>query len=293
VELLPDGSLLVLVQGRKIMKLDRESELVWTAEGSFHHAFSIRADGRIWALRKAKRLAPRVHPEVKVSDSDVVSLSAEGEILSSFSLLDAFLDSELGFLIPRLTRYAARRIPSWGPGPKKIDLLHVNHVEELSVDLPEAGPAFRSGNLLLCFRNLNTVGILDPESRRFIWAWGANNVRAQHHSQLLPNGNILIFNNGTKSSEILEIDPRSGDLVWSYAPEEGFFSRTRGSVQRLANGNTLITESNRGRAREITRDGGVVWEFANPEVTEEHLRLALWRMWRIDPASLTFLSEHR
>ena len=33
---------------------------------------------------------------------------------------------------------------------------------------------------------------------------------------------------------------------------------------RLKNGNTLITESDFGRAFEITREGDVVWEYYNP-----------------------------
>ena len=38
-----------------------------------------------------------------------------------------------------------------------------------------------------------------------------------------------------------------------------------GTAQRLANGNTLITESNAGRAFEVTRDGKIVWDFYNPQ----------------------------
>jgi hypothetical protein len=37
-----------------------------------------------------------------------------------------------------------------------------------------------------------------------------------------------------------------------------------GSSQRLSNGNTLIIESNDGRAFEVTAEGEVVWEFYNP-----------------------------
>ena len=43
------------------------------------------------------------------------------------------------------------------------------------------------------------------------------------------------------------------------------YSATCGTAQRLANGNTLITESDSGRAFEVTREGEIVWEFWNPE----------------------------
>ena len=35
-------------------------------------------------------------------------------------------------------------------------------------------------------------------------------------------------------------------------------------MQRFPNGNTLITESDTGRAFEITRGGQIVWEWFNP-----------------------------
>jgi hypothetical protein len=47
--------------------------------------------------------------------------------------------------------------------------------------------------------------------------------------------------------------------------DQPFASAIRSSQQRLANGNTLITESNGGRILEVTRQGETVWEFVNPE----------------------------
>ena len=43
-----------------------------------------------------------------------------------------------------------------------------------------------------------------------------------------------------------------------------FWSNVRGDQQRLANGNTLITESEGGRIFEVSPDGEIVWEFINP-----------------------------
>ena len=52
-------------------------------------------------------------------------------------------------------------------------------------------------------------------------------------------------------------------VVWSYrAP--GFFTRGAGAQQRLRGGNTLITESERGRIIEVSQAGETVWEYVNP-----------------------------
>ena len=37
-----------------------------------------------------------------------------------------------------------------------------------------------------------------------------------------------------------------------------------GTSQRLPNGNTLITESENGRAFEVVPGGDIVWEYNNP-----------------------------
>jgi hypothetical protein len=44
---------------------------------------------------------------------------------------------------------------------------------------------------------------------------------------------------------------------------EPFLSIAQGAVQRLSNGNALISESARGRALEVTMSGEIVWEFYN------------------------------
>jgi hypothetical protein len=100
----------------------------------------------------------------------------------------------------------------------------------------------------------------------------------------------LHFDNGLKHSRILEIDPLSGRVVWDYSPKSGFFSRARGSNQRLVNGNTLITESDRGYVLEVTPKGRIVWKFVNPQIDKKKHREAIWRMTRFDPATLTFLN---
>ena len=102
---------------------------------------------------------------------------------------------------------------------------------------------------------------------------------------------MLIFDNlGHRGmSKVVELDPFSQEIAWMYAGDEqnGFLSTTSGSNQRLANGNTLIVESNAGRAFEVTSDKRIVWEFHNPARAGEHDELisTLFDVVRIDAAS--------
>jgi hypothetical protein len=102
-------------------------------------------------------------------------------------------------------------------------------------------------------------------------------VSHQHAPVALANGNILAFDNGNfrdgqhvAFSRVLEIDPRSNAIVWSYQDElvNAFYTAYMGSAQRLANGNTHVTESATGRLFEVTRAGDVVWEYIIPWFAE-------------------------
>jgi hypothetical protein len=132
-----------------------------------------------------------------------------------------------------------------------------------------------------------------PELRRLGWIIG------QHHTHMIPRGlpgegNILIFDNGGWAgygapnpasptgfnhalrdySRILELDPTTLTVVWQYTPVEAgfeypvdcakFYSPFISSVQRLPNGNTLITEGSDGRIFEVTSKHEIVWEYISP-----------------------------
>ena len=99
----------------------------------------------------------------------------------------------------------------------------------------------------------------------------------QHAPVPLANGNILVFDNGNfrsgahvAFSRVVEVDPASNQVVWSYADEmvNAFYTAFMGNAQRLPNGNTHITESATGRLFEVTPEGEVVWEFILPWFAE-------------------------
>ena len=68
---------------------------------------------------------------------------------------------------------------------------------------------------------------------------------------------------------ILEIDPKTNEIVWEYNDRKNlFYSPVCSGAQRLPNGNTFICESTKGRFFEITPDGEIVWEYINPFFTK-------------------------
>jgi hypothetical protein len=131
----------------------------------------------------------------------------------------------------------------------------------------ERSPIFKKGNVLVSIRNLDVIAIVDMERGVVVWALSGM-WRLQHDPQLLPSGNMLVFDNrGQRGmSGVLEFDPLTQEIVWAYRGNEtnGFYSAGCGTNQRLPNGNTLITESFGGRAFEVTPEREIVWEYVSP-----------------------------
>jgi hypothetical protein len=258
VHLLPDGSLLAIFGGIGIVGIDADSNLLFKAKDGNHHDLSVTDDGRIHVLGRTRRTHPRMKSPGRIFEDFLITLSPDGEELRRVSILDALLDSPWAALVDHT--------------PDIPDFLHTNTVEVLDGTHADRLPAFRKGNVLLSILRADTVAVLDPEAGRIVWAltglW-----RRQHQPTLLDGGRLLVFDNLAAEGEsaVLEVDPVSQEVLWRYQPgPERLYSETCGSAQRLPNGHTLITESDRGRAIEITADGEVVWEFVSPHRAGEN-----------------------
>ena len=98
---------------------------------------------------------------------------------------------------------------------------------------------------------------------------------------------MLIFDNwGNQGySRVVEFEPLTGEVTWTYSgdPPQAFYSEFCGTAARLANGNTLISETCYGRALEVTTTGEVVWSFHSPHRAGDRKQLvaALFEVQRL------------
>jgi hypothetical protein len=148
------------------------------------------------------------------------------------------------------------------PGEPRHEWSHGNTIVPLEGD-----------RVLVSFRNISTVMIIDKASGNITWKVGWDVISRQHDPSLLPNGNILIFDNGERRkddvrifSRVIELDPNTNQIVWEYRdnPYFNFYSSRISGARRLPNGNTLITDGMSGRMFQVTPSGEVVWEYVNP-----------------------------
>ncbi len=266
---------------RFILRMNWKGDILWKRYINAHHDVREAPSGRFVTLTFARRLIPAIDPKIETRDDQITLLDSEGNELESLSLYDALAAR------PDLYKFQAVASQKFG-GKDVIDLFHGNSVEWMtSEELAKRDPIYSLDNVLVSSRNQDSIFIINWKSKQVVWAWGQGIVQAQHDAQVLSSGNIIMFDNGPERgfSRAIEINPSTREIVWEYKPDDPKFlhSLSRGSVQRLANGNTLIGDSDHGRAIEVTPGGEIVWEFICPHKNVAGTnRASIVRMRRMD-----------
>lgn len=267
--LFENGDLLAIYEGAGdtpygygLVKLDKDSNVIWSYLQSAHHDFDVAPSGHIFVLTQEiiDVPLPRLdHLETPRIQDFVVELTADGEELHKYSLQSIVDYSDYRQILFGISSFAL------------ADALHTNSVHVITEQDARNFPFGEPGQLLMSFREPSTIGVIDPEQEKLTWAikgyWAG-----QHDPHILANGNILMFDNrgnfqqAEGRSRALEFDPKTMAIVWQYTgtAEAPLESAIRSYTQRLPNGNTLITESNGGRILEVTPDKEIVWEYINP-----------------------------
>ncbi len=290
----PNGDLLILYSalgdtpyGYGMAKIDKDSQLIWKYSDNAHHDFYIDNEDNIYAITQSFVTAPKDNPGkliYPILNDYIVKLSQDGKELERISILDAFLGTPFELLL--YGNLKTHKI--WDP-------LHTNSIMKLEPEVAKAFPMFKPGYLLISMRTFNIVAVIDPHTKKVVWAY--NGLWKQQHSAVfLDTGNILLLDNRGHAEEeklysrLIEINPATLEVKWSYtgSKERPFFTHSWGRVQRLPNGNTLVTETARARLFEVTRQGKIVWDYKKIS-TKRNLRLGNGMRYSAD--SLPFLKD--
>ncbi|GAB1538012.1 aryl-sulfate sulfotransferase [Scytonema sp. NUACC21] len=283
-----------LFKGGVVLEADPQGKILWEYKHPDHHHDARRLrNGNTVLLcieKIPQSLVPRIKgglPGTEVDGGDIYAdvvyeVTPEGEIVWTWHAYE-HLDPETDIITAQDNRH------EW---------THGNTVGELA-----------DGNIILSFRNISTVAIVDKKTGEIIWELGHNVLAQQHFPNELPNGNLLIFDNGAHRrhtalnfSRVIEVNRQNQEIVWEYTdnPPQNFFSSYISGAQRLGNGNTLITEGAYGRIFEVTPSGEIVWEYVNPffelqDVPGEHALVSrgeqnsVFRAFRYSPAEVPWL----
>ena len=279
--------------GYGLVKLDRDSNVLWTYTGTAHHDFDIDANGNIHTLIQETGMEKigNLNPPY-IEDFAVVVDGKTGREISRFSLFQALRNSPYRHMFEE-----------WQT-TKHSEVTHTNAIRLVSETWAQNAniPRVKAGDLLISLRNPNAFIIVDPDAEIVRW-YGEGVWKQQHDPDLLDNGRVLLFDNqGAPDSpyghsRVLEVDVFTHEIYWDYkgTDEASYFdSWIRGAQHRLPNGNTLITESQSGRLLEVTREHKIVWEYYNPDRAEyegKTLRGMMTQAQRIPADAVPFLNN--
>jgi hypothetical protein len=112
---------------------------------------------------------------------------------------------------------------------------------------------FKAGNIIFSYCLLNIIGVIDKDTGEIVWVWGPGRLDGQHNPQMLSNGNLLIFDNGTQRgySRIIELDPLEKEIVWEYNDRDSakpkFYSRYISNAHPLPDGRVFVCQGQYGK----------------------------------------------
>jgi hypothetical protein len=286
--LYPNGDILVSYQAYNtfpismgLAKFDKDSRLVWKTNGFYHHWFSVAPNGDIYVPNTLVGTSPMQIPEhrktIVCSDErfpydSIVVLDSDGNRKKEIDLFAAFVNSGLAGVFNSITS-DLEEIHTCDP-------MHLNDIRILSHEMSAEFPEFSPGDLLLSFRSLNGVGVLDPHTGLFKWFHGGASNR-QHSPRFYQGNRVLMFDNyGNRSSlgttRVLAVDVGSGETETIFprpgtkAPDRTFFSKSGGHLDLTRTGDRMLTTfSRQGFAWEIdTATGDVLWEYVNTHTVD-------------------------
>jgi len=173
--------------------------------------------------------------------------------------------------------YEHYKITDVGPEVNLLDPSFIHsHINSIDFDL--------DSNLVVSSRGLDEITKIERKNGNIIWRLGGKNnqfrfindslgFNAQHSASILPNGNLILFDNGlfhkphfSRAVEYkLDTTSKTATLVWSYRNVPDVASIFWGNAQRLKNGNTFISwgKSEIG-ATEVDSSGKKVFEMSFP-----------------------------
>ncbi len=149
----------------------------------------------------------------------------------------------------------------------------------------------KTDQLLISSRQFGEILIIDKKTSKIVWRWGNPSTHGagkapsgygldgdqqlfgNHDACWLANGNISVFDNGTfrpsgANSRVLEINPQTNKIVWSYSHNReypnGFYAAYQSSAQKLPNNNYLVNTTPYGHIFEVSPAKDIVWEYVNP-----------------------------
>ena len=163
-----------------------------------------------------------------------------GDLIKKISLIESFYkDLSSKKLIEKIAKNCT-------------DTLHLNDVRVLDKSKASFFENGKSGDMLVSFRHLNMITLIDKDSHSIKW-YVQGKFKNQHSPRVTNRGTILVFDNNfeDKKSRIVEINIKDKNIKGYYSGDKyNFYSHTRGRIQ-LIDERIFVQSSDQGEIFEI------------------------------------------
>ncbi len=265
-----DGSV-VMTFPQRVAKFDAQMREVWSYPTRAHHQINSSLDGSEILVIGSEIVDVGDKATGRARGDLLLVLGQDGKLRRSFSLAKEHAQ----FLKKSWQDAVKRRYPMvWNVsrfGEVKWEVTHVNTFYEISAnDVTKSIPAFQSGGYIVNDISLMLTFVLDKNLKKVLWqkAMREDDWHMTHDTQILKNGNMLFYDNGTPTrpfSQLIEHDLVSGKDVWVYPakPSKAFYAKRWGGLQLLKSGTVLFTDiTSKPRIVEIDRAGHEQWSWS-------------------------------
>lgn len=266
---MPNGDLVFNFEYLGLVRLNSCGDVVWRLPYQTHHSIDVdETTGHLWVSGRRyheKPVATFPDHTPPFAEPTAIEVSPDGKIVQEISIMEVLaLNGLRGLLfMENFGSVVSDQTPTMG------DTLHLNDVEVFPRDLEEG--FFKHGDLMVSLRDIHTVFVFEQETKKIKYLKVGEFI-GQHDPDFLDSETLSVFDNnvvdGPKASRqsrvvILSALNNSTKIYYQGSENEPFFTDIMGKHQWLDNGNLLLTESTRGRAFEIDREGDMVWQYVN------------------------------
>jgi hypothetical protein len=263
---MPNGDIVFNFEHLGLVRLDPAGKVVWRLAYQTHHSIHLDDNGHLWVsgeknhTERDPRFPHRVPP---FAEYMLLEVSPDGKLLREWSVDDLLVENGWGGML-HLGSLKNTALEVSG------DILHLNDVEPFPSTMTPG--FFGPGDVLVSLRNVNTVFVFNADTRKIKFVTTGRFTR-QHDPDFVDGNRFSVFDNmgvqpAAKDRQsrivIVTAPEQSVEVYYEGTPAHPFYTDIMGRHQWLPNGNLLITETRRGRAFEINRQGEIVWEYLNP-----------------------------
>ncbi len=265
IVLLKNGDIIFNFEYLGLVRLSKNSEVVWKLPLRTHHSIHADSNGNLWISSNRKHKVknkniPNYSPPF--IEPVILEVSTDGKIIQEISVIKLLQQNDMnGLLYMANLRDLSTQVSG--------DTLHLNDVEPFPKNMKVG--FFDHDDILISLRNINTILVFNRNTLKIKYIKTGSFVR-QHDPDFLNGNQISLFDNNHiapkshgQQSRIIILDAVKSSIKKYYneIDDKQFYTDVMGKHQWLSNGNLLITVARAGRAFEITPNKRIVWDYYN------------------------------